>query len=149
MTERSHQDVLDQDLRVLSPPMFNSQCVKCGLPKRLLPWLYVDSDSCWGPICDQCAMPILARSLRSKLQNRFSEGEFTITCLQQLGLESKRAAFLLEDLVKQGFVSAPKDRFCWPEDEPLVKRVFRRETPEEIFERCVKLTREIRRREGK
>lgn len=143
------------ELRALVPPEFNRECVKCGFPKRVLPWLYVDSDSHWGSICDQCAMPILARSLRSKLQNRFSESEFTITCLQQLGLESKRAAFLLEDFMKQGFVSASEDRFCWHGEssgivEPLVKRkprhVFRRKTAQEIFEQCVKLSREIRSR---
>lgn len=150
------EDVVDGGhVSLLTPPVFNSQCSRCGVWKRILPWIYVDVDGCWGQLCDKCAAPMLASSLRPKLQNRFSVSEFINTCLQQLGLESKRAAFLLEDFVKQGFVFASEDRFCWHEEstsleviEPLVKRkprhVFRRKTGEEIFAACVKLSREIR-----
>jgi hypothetical protein len=68
MTEYSlsDQDVLDQDLMVLSPPMFNSQCVKCGLPKRVLPW-QVSVNDLWGPVCPSCGQQLLIQVLHVKL----------------------------------------------------------------------------------
>ena len=155
MTEHSlsDQDVLDQDLRVLSPPMFNSQCVKCGLPKRVLPWLYVDSDSCWGPVCSSCGKQLLILLLRRRLPSIFSEADL-MDILFSVGVEGKEAQLTAADLEREGIILRNTRGFSWPGEgsiEPLVipigaglRKAHKHQlTGEEVFKRCVKLSVEL------
>ncbi len=147
------------ELRALVPAEFNSRCSKCGLWKRLLPWLYVDSGGFWGSMCDQCAAPILANLLRRKLPSPFLESQF-VDAVCSFGVNRKEAQLMLDDFKKERSILETPAGLFWHEEsseaveplgvaiklKPRSRRKFRRKTAEEIFRQCVKLSREIRSR---
>jgi hypothetical protein len=121
----------------------------CGLWKKVLPWQVSCIDGSWGAVCDNCARPFLIRLLRSRLPPTFSEVELLeIFC--ELGLGKKESELLFQDLQKDIIRTRGKG-FSLFDDEPAVVRLgsepknarkrYRKPTSEEIFLRCVKLSR--------
>ncbi len=139
------------DLRVLTPPEFNSHCSKCGLLKKLLPW-QLSANGVWGAVCNECGKAILLGLLRRQLRSPFSETELMNVFLG-LGMGKKESELLFQDLQKEGTIHTRGKGFFLFDDEPAVVRLgsepknarkrYRKPTSEEIFLRAVKLSREV------
>jgi len=156
MTEHRLSD--QASLMALTPPEFNSCCSFCGLRKRMLSWSAFSEGGTWGLVCPECIKPLLTSFLRLKLPNRFSQAEF-VDVMCSLGVSRKEGELVVADFERAGTIALVGTSYCWCEPQPVVKpifepkrvhkRVYRKKTGEEIFTACVKLAREIRRREGK
>jgi len=145
----------DPELRQLSPPELRSKCMMCGLWKKFLPWQVSFIDGSWGAVCDNCARPFLIRLLCRRLPPTFSEVELLeIFC--ELGLGKKESEFLFQGLQKEGIIRTCGKGFTWYNGlivEPICsiptqpqrahKRKYHRLSGEEVFLRCVGLTKEI------
>jgi hypothetical protein len=119
--------------------------------KRQLPW-QISINNCWGAVCDECGKAILLGLLRRQLRGPFSEIEL-MNVLWGLGMEKKESELLFQDLQKEGIIRTRGKGFSLFDDKPAVVRLgsepknarkrYRKPTSEEIFLRCVKLSREL------
>jgi hypothetical protein len=121
--------------------------------KRQLPW-QISINNCWGAVCDECGKAILVGLLHQVLRGPFSEIEL-MNVLWGLGMEKKESELLFQDLQKEGVIRTRGKGFSLFDDEPAVvvesicstqprsKRKYRRLSGEDIFLRCVRLSKEI------
>jgi hypothetical protein len=143
----------DPELRQLSPPVFDGQCVKCGSRAKQLPW-QVSANGAWGPVCSKCGKTILVSLLRRQLRSPFLETELT-DALSSVGLSTGESRMIAHDLEEEHVILKIQTGFCWCNEELVVesicstqprsvrKRKYHRLSGEEIFLRCVRLVREL------
>lgn len=97
----------------LSPPVFNTVCVRCGLWRQLLPWQFSGGNGIsWGPICQYCALPLIAELLQSRLPTRFSEVQFQEVLLN-IGVCQKESELILGDFQREGTVQKDSSGLFW------------------------------------
>jgi len=141
-------------LTVLTPPQFDGECTICKSWRKLLPWLYVDSDNCWGPVCSSCGKQLLILLLRRRLPSIFSEADL-MDVLFSVGVEGKEAQLTAVDLEKEGIILRNTRGFSWPGEGPIeplfipigagLRKAHKHQqlTGEQVFKRCVKLSVEL------